>query len=197
MRFILDTIKTTVIGGLAFLLPVAIVVMIAIKVWQLMKTLSAPLTRAFGIDGIFGVATADIVTVILILLICFVAGLIARSGVGKRIHAYIDSKLLVLVPQYAFVKSMTPGKHQADLEASLKPVLVRFDDAAQIAFLSELPDSGLATVFIPGSPNPWSGAVMHVERERLEPIEAPFGEVVRRLRMVGQKSSSLFPEDGR
>jgi hypothetical protein len=40
-------------------------------------------------------------------------------------------------------------------------------------------------------------AGLHVERERLEPIEAPFGEVVRRLRMVGQKSSALFPEDGR
>ena len=46
---------------------------------------------------------------------------------------------------------------------------------------------------MPGAPNPWSGTVMHVERERIEPIEADFPEVVRRLRMVGQNSSALLP----
>jgi uncharacterized membrane protein len=191
MKALLEPIKTTVIGGFIFLIPVVLVVVLGAKLFEIMGDIARPLALWLELEGVLGVAAINLVTVAVTVVLCYLAGLIARSQAGARVYTMIDEKLLSVVPQYSFIKSMTPGRSQEDMEKSLQPVLVHFDDSVQMAFLADRPQQGLVTVFVPGAPNPWSGSVLHVDPERVAPMNVAFSEVVRNLRMIGQGASSL------
>ena len=71
-------------------------------------------------------------------------------------------------------------------------MLVRFDDLAQIAFEVERGPGNLVTVYLPASPDPWSGSVSHVTADRVEAVAADFTTVVKSLRKIGRGSSRLL-----
>ena len=50
----------------------------------------------------------------------------------------------------------------------------------------------LVTVYLPGSPDPWSGSVAHVTPDRVTPLNADFNAVVKAVRKVGRGSAALI-----
>ena len=60
------------------------------------------------------------------------------------------------------------------------PIRVEFADCVRIAFETERDElSGLATVYLPGSPDPWSGKVVIVPVDRIERLKAELGSLSR------------------
>lgn len=190
-------LRTTVTGGLVFLIPLIFVFVLGAKAIEIMRHIATPIVELLDLRStIVGVAVADLVTVLVILSLCYLAGLLARSTLGSRIYQFVDEKLISIIPQYAFVKSMAPAGNEAELERALRPVLVRLDDSAVMAFVAEEPRDGLATVYVPGAPNPWSGSIMHVDEERVEPLDVRFSEVVSAHRVLGRGSAELMAAGG-
>lgn len=153
--------------------------------------LAEPLDGLIPIEAIGGVALANILAIAIILLACFLAGLVATRTWGKRLYRKFDDLLLNLIPRYGFVKSMTEnlgGQH----ESTLRPVMVRFDDLSQIGFEVERGPGDLVTVYLPGSPDPWSGSVAHVAADRVDALAVDFATVVQSLRKIGRGSSGLI-----
>jgi uncharacterized membrane protein len=133
----------------------------------------------------------NVLAVVVILLTCFLAGFVATSARGQKLHRKIDEWLLNLVPRYAFVKSMAESI-QGGGETVLKPVLVRFDDLSQIAFEVERGPGDLVTVYLPGSPDLWSGSVTQVTADRVDEVAGDFAEAVKSLRQIGRGSNALI-----
>ena len=184
-------IRTIVIGGVVFLVPFAVVLLVLGKVFGVSRRLAEPLGAMIPIEAVAGVALANILAVVIILVACLVSGVVATSRWGQRLYQRVDEWLLNLVPRYAFVKSLTDsigGRQQS----TMRPVLVRFDDLAQIAFEVERGPGDLVTVYLPGSPDPWSGSVSHVTADRVEAVAADFTTVVKSLRKIGRGSSELL-----
>jgi uncharacterized membrane protein len=71
-------------------------------------------------------------------------------------------------------------------ESTLKPVLVRFDDLSQVAFEVESHEDDSVTVYLPGCPDPWSGSLVNMTKDRVERLDTDFVTVVKRLRTVGK-----------
>lgn len=189
----MKTFKTLFIGGLVFLVPFAVVLAVIAKVRGVSKRLAEPLDSMFPVEAVGGIALANILEVAIIVLACFLAGFIATSALGKRLYRKIDDWLLNLVPRYAFVKSMTETIGDQE-NNTLRPVLIRFDDLSQIAFEVDRGPGDLVTVYLPGSPDPWSGSVAHVTADRVDMLAADFTSVVQSLRKVGRGSSSLLAQ---
>jgi uncharacterized membrane protein len=80
----LKPIRTTIIGGTIFLIPVAIFVAVIGQGLKFAGALSRPLADVLPVDMIGGVAVAEVVTVVFLLLICFLAGLPARVAPAQR-----------------------------------------------------------------------------------------------------------------
>jgi uncharacterized membrane protein len=124
-------IKTTIIGGLVFMVPVVIVVAVVGKALKIMMLVAKPLDRLIPADSIGGIAIANVLALLAVALCCFIAGVIARSSVAKKAYRSIDTALLA-VPGYAFVKGFTESMNSSEEDAkSLIPVIVRFDDNAR------------------------------------------------------------------
>lgn len=188
-------VKTTVIGGIVFLVPFIVVVFILGKAFVLMRTIAQPLTAALPmIDTIGEILLVDLVTVALILLLCFLAGFAARAAAAGRLVKTLEARVLSRVPFYHFVKGMTESVVEAESGTTMRSVLVRLDDYSQLAFEVERLAGGEVVVFLPGAPNPWSGAVCIVAAERVTSLDAPMLAAVQNIKHLGKGSAKLLPQ---
>src|SRR5262245_16170344 len=128
-------IKKTVIGGALFLLPLVVIVVLLAKALQLSQHVTRPIAESLPLAGFGGVALVELVGVILLVVLCYLAGLLATRSAVKRQFSKLDGALIEMVPPYAFVKTMVGSMADAEGEAGiLSPVFVSFDDYGQMAF---------------------------------------------------------------
>jgi uncharacterized membrane protein len=152
VRFIL----TTVIGGLLFLVPVVFLVFILGQALELMLLVAEPMAGWVPIDTIGGVALANLIALFGIVLVCFLAGLVARNALASGLVEKLESRVLTKIPGYTLVKSIKGGFEKESAQ-QLKPVALSLGNAERFGFeVQKLPD-GRSMVFLPSVPNIWSG----------------------------------------
>lgn len=182
--------STTALGGLVFLVPFVIVIVIGGKALALMRAIAQPIAVQLGIEHIGAGAGIDMLAVVMLIVVCYLAGLLATRGRSQRLQQTFDRMLLELFPRYTFIKSMTESLGVETIERTLKTVMVHFDDQSQIAFEVERKD-GWVVVYLPGSPDPWSGAVSLVKPERVQDVDADFKAAVKCMRLAGRGAGAL------
>ena len=192
MKTFWNFIKTTVIGGLLFLVPVVVLIVVLIQAFGLMLQVAEPLGNLFPVDNVGGVALANIIVVVLILLICFISGLFATRKVFTNFQDYIERKILLKIPGYGLVKGITNSmKMSEEASKNFIPVLVSLADFEQMGFEIERAGNDKAVVYLPGSPNPWSGTVVmtHVNKVRRLDINVP--DALAFMERLGMGSAAL------
>ena len=63
---------------------------------------------------------------------------------------------------------------------------------SQIGFKVDEMPGNLVAVFLPGSPDPRSGTLSYVERDRLQPLKANFKDVSGACRRLGVGTSEML-----
>jgi len=192
----LGFIKTTVVGGFVFLIPAVIVVIALGKVIGTLKVIAKALSPFFGIESLVGGFVLDLLAFAATVLLCFVAGLVAKRANAKRIREKLDTILLNSFPGYAIIKGFAESLRQTEqLAGNFLPVLVRFEDYVQIALETHRDSSGRVAVYLPGAPNPWSGTVVYVSQERVQPLAMTLSEAVRNIRSLGKGSIEIATKE--
>ena len=190
MKNILQAIKTIVIGGAVFLVPVIIVIIVLGKAFGLMIRLAEVISKWTPIDSIGGVALVNILAVLAIVIVCFLAGVAARSRLGKKLSHGLESALLGGIPGYTLVKGFTDSMVSSERYAeSFIPVIARFDDVAQLGFEVDRTKNGSVVIFMPGAPNPWSGSVILMNADRVDRLDMSVAEVMKNIRKLGAGSA--------
>jgi uncharacterized membrane protein len=185
-------LKTTVIGGIVFLVPLIIIIAIIGKALEIMKKVAEPLSALIPIESVGDIAIVNLIAVALIALVCFLAGLAARTVTAGKLVDFLESRILPHIPAYAFVKGMTASVADAEDGRGMTAVLARLDDYSQVAFEIERVDGGNVIVYLPGAPNPWSGSVCIMTEDRIQPIEATMMSAAQNIRHLGRGSSELL-----
>ena len=183
-------VRSTVVGGLLFLVPIVVLVGILGKAHEFFQKLTVPIAEAVPVKGIAGIPTPRIIAALAIVLFCFLAGLFARTKLAKRMVAWLESALLSNIPGYSFFK----GMGESIVAAEGKPhevVLARIEDAWQFALVVERMHEGHVAVFVPGAPNPWSGSVYLMTEDRIKPLDASANAVMKSIKAFGQGSGKL------
>jgi uncharacterized membrane protein len=194
MNSLAKTIKSTVWGGIFFLVPVVLFVWIISRALGVIRQVFRPVlimlpeTRLAGVVGI-----RQLVAIVVLLVICLIAGLLARTRMANRFLNWLEDNILGLVPGYRVLKNM--GEHISGLEAQdLKVVLARVDDGWQLSFLIDKIAEDMYTVFVPGSPEPWSGSVYHMEGNKIIWTDITKKQALRCLRQMGFGSADMLKD---
>ncbi len=195
MKNLVEYFKATVIGGVVFLIPLVAIVVVLSKAFDLAKLVATPLGSFIPLDETRGIVVADILASVILVATCLIAGLLAQTSFAKKAVGKAERRFLWRVPGYAFVKSITGSVAPNDEESSLRPVLANLDDATQVAFEVERLDDGRVVVYVPGAPNPWSGDVLILDAERVEPLPQPMVAVLHSLRAFGQGTNKLLDKN--
>jgi len=194
MNKITRFLKTTAIGGLLFLLPLIVIGALIGQVVPIVLTVAEVLGEYIPFKTPGGIALLLLLAVAVVLLICFGAGLLAQRSFGKRLSEGFEKKLLLLFPRYAIFKDQMAGSIGGDeSKPRMKPVLARFNDSLRIGFEIERTDSGLVTLYLPGAPDPWSGSVVFLNADRVDPLNVDFGNTVATFEKLGRDSAALLP----
>jgi len=186
----MNFIKSTVLGGILFLVPLIVLVAVLGKAYEVMLRVAGPVLDMIPAVSVLGVALINIVTILLIILVCFVAGLVAKGRLFKGFVDRIDDKLTILLPGYAYLKSFTAAVDK-DSKNPLQPVLVRQDDMSLFGFYVEPASTGHSVVYMPSAPDTTSGSVAIVEDSRITPLDANFIDTISSLRRFGLGSGKI------
>jgi uncharacterized membrane protein len=179
-------VKTTLVGGAVFLVPVTVLALLLAKVGDVLLRLAQPLAKRLPLNTVWGVAVADVVLILLAVLVCFLAGLLARVSFANRLVRKAEAGVLWRIPGYGFVKGLTESLDRSPAAKGMVPVLIRFDDAAQLAFeVDHLPD-GRRVIYLPGAPDPRAGSVLLMDADRVEPVQMTFVRATAVLRALGR-----------
>lgn len=155
-----------------FLVPVVVLIVVLAKAAGLMMMVAEPMAEWLPIDAIGGVALANVIAVLVVVLICFIAGLVARAAILRALVGGLESKVLTKIPGYVIIKGMLSGLQEDDTH-KLIPVLATFGDATRIGLEIERLDNGRVVVMVPRSPNPWSGEVHIMAPEQVQRLDMP------------------------
>lgn len=185
-------LRKTLIGGLLFLIPLSILSYILFQVFKVFSNFAELVDQYIPIERIAGHIAIDLLAIILILLVCFLFGLLAKIPKMKFFQNYLETNLLIKIPGYLFFKAYTKGLEDVENKSSeLDPILVRLDDNSQLGFLIEENKEGLSSVYIPGSPNPWSGSVIYVSYDRIQQLNITPRQAIQHLQQIGKNASFI------
>ena len=186
-------LKTTIVGGVVFLVPVVIFAYVIGKALAITQKMTAPFTEMLRFSPAVDALVVNLLGLTLIVIVCFLGGLVAKSEAVSKLVESVENSFLSKIPIYALIKSTVSGTLQGNEEEGMKSVLVRLDDCWQIGFEMERLSGGKVTVFLPGSPDPWSGSICFVSEDRITKLDAKFLPVTKVLKGFGKGSSSVLP----
>ena len=189
MKSIFRIIKATFLGGILFLAPLVVLLIILEKGYGIIQKITLPFANHLPRIHVLGIALQELVGIIIIILICFLAGLLAKSAQAKRLIQRLEDGILSFVPGYSFMKNMNENIMGLESKEDLKVILVPTDAGLQFAFLIEEINENKFAVFIPDAPNPWSGSV---EKKDITDVDISQKQALACIRKLGFGSKILL-----
>lgn len=185
-------LKATIAGGLLFLLPLILVVLLFSHALRLAGKVAHPVSEFLTFDKVVGPAGEEGLAVLMLVLISVAAGFIARTALGRNLMRWSENSFLGSLPQYRLVKSVAEGLAQIENAEDLEPALVNVEDGWQIGYQLEPLQKGRVTVFLPQAPTPMSGNVMYLPAERVRLLSITMVEAISIVKRMGTGSAKAL-----
>ena len=100
-------LKTTIIGGFFVLLPVVVVLLLLSLAVATVITAIDPLMEILPIKGVGGLALTTLAAILLLLVFCFLTGLLVQMRIGRLGKEWVERLLLERLPGYIMFKNLT------------------------------------------------------------------------------------------
>ncbi len=185
-------LKATFLGGVMFLVPVVVLSIVIAKALGLARQVIVPIEQHLPLKTVLGIEFPAVLAIILILAVCLLAGLVARTAPARSLVGWLESAVLGNLPGYSFMKGICADITGIDGAAGRQVVLARIEEAWQLAFLIERIDGGHVAVVVPGAPSPWSGSVYFMTEDRIRPIDVPASSALHCIKQLGGGGNELL-----
>lgn len=187
---------TTLIGGIAVVLPAALSAFLLKWLFKMVISIIRPLTRLVFAKSDIQVIFADAIVIAIILLACFVVGMIVKTRLGVFIQEGLDDYILKYIPGYSIIKE-TVLQFLGRKKFPFSPVvLVRAfeNDTLMTGFITDEHPDNQCTVFVPTGPNVTTGFVFHLSRDNVYPLNVSADQAIRTVISCGVGSDRLINE---
>lgn len=162
-------LKDTILGGFLFLVPILVVLAISAKFWVKMSEIGHKLADTVGLRSTLGLNPGPIVALLLIVLICFLSGLLLRVAFMKNIRNGLDMVLDKFIPGYEFYKITLEEKiRYRQTLITRTPVILTQDGIGQAGVITDELADGRKVIFIPAKPGTPEGQVFIVPENMLQ-----------------------------
>jgi uncharacterized membrane protein len=187
MKRISQFVVKSFVAGVVIVVPIYLSGLLLFKAMQAVAGIVRPIARI--LPGWF--PAERLLSLILVLVICFLIGVVVRTPAGRTARERIEKSLFERIPGYALFRSLTRQLTGVREEQTWKPAMAEIEEALVPAFIIEEFDDGRFTVFVPAAPTPFSGSIYILTPERVHPIDVPFARAIRSLSRFGSGSKEL------
>lgn len=167
MAFINKSSRALVFGGLFFMVPILLVLLAWKELHQILKPISTKISETLDLQSFFGPASIIIVTIILILLLCFVAGILIEKGIVKKWSSGLEKKLFVFLPSLQMLKFRLIGDRDNVINQFWQGIIFKEDNGYKIAFITDKTKNH-TTIYIPDAPKIDAGEVRYMINNKFE-----------------------------
>ncbi len=190
-------INTTLLGGMAAILPLALVIIVFRWVITLIGKYLRPIVEFFTmhlhIDSRWIELSIYFIALAAILMAFFFIGIIIQTRIGTFFKKAFEKKYLMKIPGYKIARETVMqffGKQKSFFQ---EVVLVDLFNSGTLmtGFITD--DQGdYITVFVPTGPNPTSGNIYHVMKGNVYKTTAAVDNGMRTIISCGAGSSEVF-----
>ena len=180
-------VVSRLVSGILILAPIYLAVLLLFKAAQSLSEVMRPLASIVP-EWLPG---DRVLSLLLVLIICFLAGLTVRTPAGRAAWERIENSLFQKIPGYAVVRSFTHRVAGDNQDNTWKPAFAEIEEALVPAFIIEELEDGRFTVFVPSIPTPLAGAVYVLTPERVHPLNISFTQAVKVISRWGSGCKDL------
>lgn len=187
-------LKTTLLGALLVIVPVAIIGFALWQVTDLARGLLGPIFEKLPFDSAVIKACVIAASLLLVVLACYITGLLVRTRWGRRLRRWVEQRFLEKIPGYKIIRSLAHQYLGEEGEKRFRPVLVDLYGTGTkvIGFAVEEVGDGTVAVFLPSVPAVTLGQLQLVPVARVVPLPASMHATIEALTMFGEGTSGLL-----
>lgn len=190
-------LKTTLLGGIIVILPGVLTYLFLSWLFNFATGIILPITRRLMEASKMQKIIADLIVIAVIIIICFIIGLIVKTRLGRFIFRTIEDKILEVAPGYNIFKETIKqflGKERAPF-SRVALVQVFENSALMTGFVTdEDTDSGYFTVYVPSGLNPTTGLIYHLKAQYVHIVDVPVDNTMRSIISCGGGSRELVKD---
>jgi uncharacterized membrane protein len=186
-------VRATLLGGIAAVLPMALVIIVFRWIIGLIEKYLSPIVELFNTDSELLLFTIYVILVAAILVSFFFIGVIIETRIGRFFTSVLEKKYLMKIPGYKIARETVMQFFGKQKSFFSEVVLVDIFNAGTLmtGFITD--DQGeIITVFVPTGPNPTSGNIYHVPKEKVFRTKAAVEHGMRTIISCGAGSSEIF-----
>lgn len=186
--------KTSILGGVAVILPAAILVFIFKWIFDLVTGMIQPLTNLVLARSDISEIVAVILVIAIIIAVCFLVGVVVKTKIGRFIHEELEKRILGMAPGYSMIKETLMqflGKKQTPF-SSVALAQIYENKTLMTGFVTDTHENGDYTVFVPTGPNPTSGNIYHLKKQYVHHVDISVETAMRSIISCGAGSTSLI-----
>ena len=165
MSIFKKTFRSLIIGGLFFIIPLVVLIFLFKKAIALLLPIGKHMVGAIGLHSLFGVATVSIVSVILLLLICYLAGFLMSKGFITQWSNGVEEKLFMFFPGIQMLKYRMIGDQHNNLRHHWQAILLKEETCYRIGFITDNSDPGYFSIYLPDAPKMDAGEIRFIPKE--------------------------------
>lgn len=193
MKNLITFFKTTVIGGLVVILPLAIIVFVAGDTVNSLIVITKPMTQDLPFGPFVNALIALVIVIAGIIAICFSAGFLLSTLWGGAIKNWLEKKFFERIPMYTTLRGLT--QKFAGIESADFPVieadLYNSDNRVLGVLVDTLPDER-HVVYVPSSPMVTVGQVHILPAARITQTDLSMSETISCLSQMGIEAQKLY-----
>lgn len=188
-------LKTTAIGGLLVIVPVAVVLFV---LGQLLFGLYGAGIALLETGLIRGIEAEDALLVLALALaslvgLCFFTGLVVQTRIGGALRAWFGRNVAGRIPMYKAITSLTERFAGVDGDDFVPVEVDLYQSAARtLGFLVEKLPDGRCTVFLPSAPVATVGNIVIVPEASLTRLDASVSQAISAVTQWGVESTLLY-----
>ena len=194
MKAIWRFVGTTILGGVLFLTPIVVLGIVLSKAYDFVRRGLQPLTALIPQALGSGPTITAILAILVLGLMCLLAGLFARTMLAQRIVNGLEATVLSKLPGYEYLKQAGTSVLGLGETVEHPVVLAQLGDAWRIGVQTDSIGEGYVAVFLPNSPNPMSGSVFLMAADHVRRADVPLATAIASLRRCGIGSGALLGE---
>lgn len=187
-------IRTTIAGGILFMIPLIIVISVVKKALHILKPLTDPWDARLKDDIFWGLDGHNLIGILMLIVFCFLGGLVFQLTPVRRYVNMIEVKLLSYFPGYLLIKSLVSEALGDSAERMLVPVLVKEGDSYRPGFLTDQ-QGDLCTVFLPEVPHVNNGELQIIPVISVTRLPITNHAMKHMIRNLGKGITKLVPKD--
>lgn len=195
MRRLRNFFRTTALGGVVAILPLVLIFIFFRWIINIVQRSLEPLVSLINTDSALVITGLYILAVIAIILLFFLLGLFIQTSVGHFFKTALEDQYLSKIPGYKLARETVMQFFGKNKSFFREVVLVDIFNSGSLmtGFITDdHEDSDYLTVFVPTGPNPTSGNIYHVHKDKTIRTYTTVDNGMKSIISCGAGSSNIF-----